>query len=308
MHTYSEKPTNIRGCIFMLIAMASFALEDMFIKSAAEVIPLGFVILGFGIIGALIYFLVMIKNSDEIFPPEALSKVMLVRVICEIAGRSFFALAIVLIPLSTASAILQATPLVVVIGASLFLHEKVAFSHWVAILLGFIGVIMIVRPGMESFTPASLCAVAGTIGFAGRDLATRAASPSLSNAQLGFYGFLVLIAAGICLSLVSDSPFQTDAESSMKVIGATVFGVIAYSSLTVAMRSGSVAVVVPFRYSRVIFALILGFIIFDERPDLFTLAGTLIVILSGIYILFTRTTVKHSTEPHTEDALHRHPR
>ncbi len=276
----------------MLLAMASFAIEDMFIKSAAEVIPLGFVILGFGSGGAVIYFFMMIKNSDPVCPPEALSRVMLLRTICEITGRSFFALAIVLTPLSSASAILQATPLVVVIGASLFLNEKVTLSHWIAIFLGFAGVIMIVRPGMASFEPASLCAVISTLGFAGRDLATRAASPRLSGAQLGFYGFLVLIAAGLCLTLTSDLPFTVDTTSSIKILGAVLFGVIAYSSLTIAMRSGSVSIVAPFRYSRVIFALILGFFIFDENPDFFTLAGTAVVVLSGIYILLNKSHVK----------------
>lgn len=288
MQTPSDRSGNFRGCLFMLLAMASFAVEDMLIKSAAEVIPLGFVVLGFGLGGALIYLILILINSDRLLPPEALSRVMLIRILCEITGRSFFALAIVLIPLSSASAILQATPLVVVIGAALFLNEKVTTAHWLATVLGFVGVIMIVRPGMASFEPASLCAVISTLSFAGRDLATRAASPKLSNAQLGLYGFLVLIAAGVCLSLLSDRPFAIDATSSMEVAGTVIFGVIAYSSLTVAMRSGSVSVVAPFRYSRVIFALILGFLVFDESPDMFTLGGTLIVVASGVYILLSK--------------------
>lgn len=273
----------------MLISMAFFALEDMFIKSAAEVIPLSFTVLMFGLGGAFIYLVVLLKNSDPLFPQESFSRTMLVRVLCEIVGRSFFALAITLIPLSTASAILQATPLVVVLGAALFLHERVARAHALAAILGFVGVIMIIRPGLGSFEPASLCAVISTLGFAGRDLATRAASPKLSNAQLGFYGFLVLIAAGFMLSLISDQPFQTDAPSLLKVLAATLTGVIAYSSLTVAMRNGAVSVVTPFRYSRVIFALLLGMFIFGERPDLFTLLGTTIVVASGIYIILSRS-------------------
>jgi len=283
----------------MLISMAFFALEDMFIKSAAEVIPLSFTVLMFGLGGAFIYLVVLLKNADPLFPKESLSRTMLVRVLCEIVGRSFFALAITLIPLSTASAILQATPLVVVLGAALFLHERVARAHALAAMLGFVGVIMIIRPGLGSFEPASLCAVISTLGFAGRDLATRAASPKLSNAQLGFYGFLVLIAAGFMLSLTSNQPFQTDAPSLLKVLAATLTGVIAYSSLTVAMRNGAVSVVTPFRYSRVIFALLLGMFIFGERPDLFTLLGTTIVVASGIYIILSRSkagiAVKEST-------------
>ncbi len=219
---------------------------------------------------------------------DVLSKAMLVRCVCEIIGRSFFALAIILMPLSSASAILQATPLVVVLGAAIYMNEKISAAHWIAIFAGFAGVLMIVRPGPAEFNPASLFAVVSTLGFAGRDLATRAASPRLSNFQLGFYGFLVLIAAGICLSLFEDDGLVIDSVSALTLLAAILSGVIAYNALTVAMRSGSVSVVAPFRYSRVVFALIMGVVIFGEQPDLMTLCGTLVIVTSGIYILYSR--------------------
>ncbi|WP_299203216.1 DMT family transporter [uncultured Amphritea sp.] len=280
--------TNMKGCLYMLLAMAAFSLEDMFIKSAVEVVPLGYTVLAFGIGGALVFLGLMKSRGESTVPPDILSKAMLVRVICEIIGRSFFALAIILMPLSSASAILQATPLVVVLGAAVYMDEKISTAHWIAIFAGFVGVLMIVRPGPGDFNPASLFAVGSTLGFAGRDLATRAASPRLSNFQLGFYGFLVLIASGGCLSLFEDNAFAINSASALKIAGAILFGVIAYNALTVAMRSGSVSVVAPFRYSRVIFALILGMVIFDEQPDLMTLSGTLVIVISGIYILYSR--------------------
>ncbi len=272
----------------MLLAMAAFSIEDMFIKSASQVVPLGFTVLLFGLGGSFIFYCLMKHKAEAVFPPEMRSRTMLVRTFCEIIGRSFFALAIVMMPLSSASAILQATPLVVVLGASLFLKEKIPVTHWIAILIGFIGVIMIVRPGLDDFDFASLFAVVSTLGFAGRDLATRVASPRLSNAQLGFYGFLVLIAAGCCLSLTTDKPFSINFDSGLQIIGAILFGVIAYHSLTVAMRSGSISVVAPFRYSRVIFAMILGIIIFDERPDILTICGILVIVMSGLYLLLNK--------------------
>ncbi|MGY8871498.1 MAG: DMT family transporter [Pseudomonadales bacterium] len=277
-----------RGCVFMLLAMAAFSIEDMFIKSASQVVPLGFTVLLFGLGGSFIFYCLVRHKAEAIFPPEMRSRTMLIRVFCEIIGRSFFALAIVMMPLSSASAILQATPLVVVLGATLFLKEKISLTHWIAIFIGFVGVIMIVRPGLNDFDFASVFAVVSTLGFAGRDLATRAASPKLSNAQLGFYGFLVLIAAGCCLSLASGQAFIINFDSGLKIIGAILFGVIAYHSLTIAMRSGSVSVVAPFRYSRVIFAMILGVIIFDERPDVLTICGTLVIVMSGLYLLLSK--------------------
>ena len=113
----------------MLLAMAAFSLEDMFIKSAVEVVPLGYAILAFGLGGALVFLGLMQLKGEATVPADVRSKAMLVRVICEIIGRSCFALAIILMPLSSASAILQATPLVVVLGAAVYMNEKISVSH-----------------------------------------------------------------------------------------------------------------------------------------------------------------------------------
>lgn len=209
----------------------------------------------------------------------------MIRVFCEVTGRLCFALAITLTPLSSASAILQATPLVVVMGAAIFFKEQVGWRRWLAVLIGFIGVLLILRPGVEGFESASLFAVLGTLGFAGRDLATRAASPVLSHMQLGIYGFFILIPTGMIMMPYTGGFVWPDTASSFKVLGAIVFGVIAYYSLTVAMRTGEVSVVTPFRYTRLIFALIVGVIIFSEQPDAATLFGSFIIVLSGVYSL-----------------------
>lgn len=144
---------------------------------------------------------------------------------------------------------------------------------------------MILRPGLEGFEPASLFAVLGTLGFAGRGLATRAAPSELSNMQLGVYGFFILIPTGIIIVPFTGGIVWPDTESSLKILGAVAFGVTAYYSLTVAMRTGEVSIVTLFRYTRLIFALIIGVFVFSEQPDLMTLSGSLIIVFSGIYSL-----------------------
>ena len=276
---------NTRGSIFMVLAMAAFAIEDMFIKAASETVPVSLILFLFGAGGMLVFMLLTWQRGERVWNPAVLSRAVLIRSGCEIIGRLFFALAIALTPLSTASAILQATPLVVVLGAALIFREQVGSIRWLAIFCGFIGVIMIVRLGLDSFEPASLCAVISTLGFAGRDLATRAAPSRLSNVQLGVYGFFVLILSGVILQLYSGDLLTLNSVAAIQIVGAVVFGVVAYNCLTIAMRSGDVSVVTPFRYTRLLFALIIGLIIFDERPDLITLGGGLIVVLSGFFIL-----------------------
>ena len=193
---------NQRGSLFMVAAMAGFAVEDMFIKSAAKAMPLGQVLALMGALGILWFALQSRRVGEPAFPAALRSRTMLVRSSFEMVGRLFYSLAIALTPISVASAILQATPLVVVAGAALIFGERVGLWRWALTALGFAGVLVILRPGLEGFDAMAILAVIGLLGFAGRDLATRAAPPALSNAQLGVAGFAVLGVSGVVILAV----------------------------------------------------------------------------------------------------------
>jgi drug/metabolite transporter (DMT)-like permease len=276
---------NLRGSLWMVAAMAGFSVEDMFLKSAAASLPVGQILMIFGAGGMLGFALLVARRGERILHPAILSPAILIRCVFEVAGRLFYTLAIALTPLSSASAILQATPLVVVMGAALVFGERVGWRRWTAIAVGFAGVLIILRPGLDGFTPLSLLAVLGMLGFAGRDLATRAAPPVLSNLQLGVYGFAMMVPTGAILLAVSGGAALPSALAAGQLAAATVIGVLAYYALTSAMRMGEVSVVTPFRYTRLVFALILGATVFGERPDAATLLGSAVIVGSGIYTL-----------------------
>lgn len=276
---------NIRGSVLMVAAMAGFALEDMFIKRATQSLPVGEVLMIFGLCGMLAFMALTRMRGQRIVHPAVLSRPMIVKAVMEVMGRLGYTLGIALTPLSNASAILQATPLVVVAGAALLFGEKVGPRRWSAILIGFVGVLIVLRPGMEGFVPAALFTVMGMLGFAGRDLATRAAPPVLSNMQLGIYGFAMLIPTGGAILAYTGGAAVPGVAAAGQLLAASAFGVAAYWGLTAAMRIGEVAVVTPFRYTRLIFALILGVLVFGERPDAATLIGAAIIIASGVYTL-----------------------
>jgi drug/metabolite transporter (DMT)-like permease len=210
---------------------------------------------------------------------------MLIRSGFEVSGRLFYSLAIALTPLSTTSAILQATPLLVVAAAAILFKEQVGWRRWSAVCVGFVGVLIILRPGVEGFSLMSLLAVAGMIGFAGRDLATRAAPKVLSNRQLGIAGFAMLALAGAIVLAYSGGAVLPGAWGLALLAGNTVFAILGYHALTSAMRTGEVGFVTPFRYTRLVFAMILAVAIFGERPDLYTLMGSALIVASGIYTL-----------------------
>ncbi|WP_050524218.1 DMT family transporter [Pseudorhodobacter wandonensis] len=276
---------NQRGGLFMIAAMAGFAIEDMFLKTAAQQVPVGQILMIFGTGGAIGFAILAKRQGARLLNSEILSRAILMRAMFEVMGRLFFTLALALTPLSSVSAILQATPLVVVAGAALFFGEKVGWRRWSAITAGFVGVLVVLRPGMDGFTPLSVLAVLGMLGFAGRDLATRAAAKTLSNLTLGVYGFAVLVPTGAALLAWTGGAVVPDARSGFALAAGTLVGIAAYFALTVAMRTGEVSLVTPFRYTRLLFALILSVLVFAERPDAATLLGSAIIVGSGIYTL-----------------------
>jgi drug/metabolite transporter (DMT)-like permease len=277
---------NLRGSAFMVAAMAGFAVEDMFLKAAAAELPVGQILILFGGLGMLAFAGFVRAEGGRLLHPAILSPPVLIRAGFEVSGRLFYTLAIALTPLSLASAILQAAPLVVVAGAALVFGERVGWRRWSAIAVGFAGVMVILRPGLDGFSALSLLAVLGMLGFAGRDLATRAAPPALSNLQLGVYGFAMMIPAGAALLALGFGRAVVPSATALAQVGAaTVFGVAAYWALTVAMRTGEVSAVAPFRYTRLVFAMVLGMAVFGERPDAATLVGSAIVVAAGVYAL-----------------------
>ena len=279
---------NMRGSLFMILSMAGFAVEDAFIKAAARQMPVGQVLIVMALVGMAAFAAQARRAGDPPLPRGVLSRTMALRSGFELAGRLLYALAIALTPISTASAILQATPLVVVLGAALVFGERVSPGRWAVIALGFAGVLVILRPGLDGFDMLSLLAIGGMLGFAGRDLAARAAPPALSNAQLGVAGFAVLGVSGLVILSVTGGATLPSVSGAGLLAGACGFGILGYGALTVAMRTGEVSAVTPFRYTRLLFAMVLGIGVFGERPDGATLIGAAMIVGCGVLILGRR--------------------
>ncbi len=275
---------NLRGAVLMVLAMLGFAIEDMFIKLMAGALPTWQIIgsLGFG--GALVFAALTLSRGQPLLARSFLSPAIFLRSAGELVGTIGFMTAIALTPISSASAILQATPLAVTLGAALFLKEPVGWRRWSAIAAGFLGVMLVIRPGMDGFNALSLFAVMGVIGLSLRDLMTRMVPHSISSYQLSFLGFLTLVPASVLLSLFSARGFvMPSAPILIQLGGMILLAVVSYYAIVAAMRVGDVSYVSPFRYSRLVFALVVGVVVFGERPDALMLIGSAIIVASGIY-------------------------
>ena len=284
---------NLRGAMLMVLAMAGFALEDMCIKFLSGSLPAGQILMILGAGGAAVFGAVCVVQGRRLFPRAMLRAPLLLRNASEAIGTIAFVTAITLIDLSVASAILQATPLVVTLGAALFLGEDVGWRRWSAILVGFAGVLVIIRPGFEGFVPASLFAILGMLCLALRDLATRRVTADISSVQVSFQAFLMVIPAGaVLLQYAGGDLAPVDIESAVVLLAAVGIGLVAYLLIVTAMRIGEVSFVTPFRYSRMIFALAIGMAVFGERPDAATWAGMGIIMGSGLYTLWRERRVR----------------
>ncbi|MDA9567183.1 DMT family transporter [Planktomarina temperata] len=288
----THRKANLLGSVWMIASMAIFAIEDAFVKAASITLPVGQILIIFGLGGAVVFTALARLNNERLFNKDVISRPMRIRVVFEIVGRLFYVLAIAMTPLSAATVILQATPLVVVAGAALVFGEKVGWRRWSAIFIGLAGVIIIIQPGTDSFSMLSVLAIIGMIGFAGRDLASRAAPATLSTSILGLYGFLSIVVAGVMFAIWQGASFvSVDIRTFFYLLGAIAAGVAAYACLMKAMRTGEVSAVTPFRYTRLLFGMTIGVVFFGESLSSAMLLGSGLIVVSGLFIMWRRKSV-----------------
>ncbi|WP_238113823.1 DMT family transporter [Yoonia sp. I 8.24] len=292
MHTVNRH-ANLIGSLWMIGAMACFAIEDVLFKAASQSMAVGQLLMLFGAGGALAFWAMAMVTKTRLISRDVVSPAMRIRVLFEILGRLFFALALALTPLSVTTVILQATPIVVVAGAALVFGETVGPRRWVAIFIGLLGVVIIIQPGGDSFTATSILALIGMFGFAGRDLASRAAPKTLGTAALGFYGFMSLFAAGALYAAYEGQPFTAITSANVPyLIGLALVGAVAYGGLMKAMRTGDVSAVTPFRYIRLLFGIGCGVLFFGETVTPAMLIGSALIVASGLVIVWRTRTQK----------------
>jgi drug/metabolite transporter (DMT)-like permease len=274
---------NLRGIALMLLAMATFALGDVGIKLLSGAVPPGQIMGTMGIVGTIVFAIWTRARGLPLLPRAIWHPAIALRFVAEIMAGVGMVLSLTLNPLSLVTAILQAGPLVVTMGAAYVFGEQVGPRRWLSIFVGLSGVLIILRPGFEGFSPQALWIIVALMGLSIRDLATRAAPASLDNLQVATIGFLALVPTGALLIAFGQAPIWPGFWD-WATLGLAIFATIAgYYAITAAMRVGDISAVTPFRYSRLVFGLILGLIIFHERPDALAYVGTSLILAAGLY-------------------------
>ena len=270
----------------MATAMAAFTINDSITKAVSAEINFGQVMLVRGLFAiVLIAALALHRRAMRPLRTLVMAPVAL-RAIGEIGGTISFMAALTHLPLANTSAIFQALPLAITLGAALVFREPVGWRRWLAIAAGFIGMLIIVRPGISGFNQFSLFALVSVAFCALRDLATKKIPDRIPSLFITLLMTVTVTMAGALILF----PLGGWTPPSWRALGllalAAVLVLIGYQCMIVALRSGDISAVAPFRYSALLWAMLLGYFMFGDKPDAMMLLGAAIIVSSGLYAFY----------------------
>lgn len=276
---------NLRGILLMCASMAAFTINDTFMKSVTLTLPLYQTIALRGLIAVFgLGLLALATGAFRVHLNRRDGGLILLRSLADVAATILFLEALLRMPLANLSAILQALPLLITLGAALVYGDKIGWRRMTAILVGLIGVLIIIRPGTEGFDRWALLGVASVACVVVRDLSVRPLQGQVPSALVALGAAVaVTTMGGIGTGFQGVQP-MTGWEAA-KVLGAGLFLIVGYLTSVMAMRSGDIGLVAPFRYTSLIWAIALGLIVFGDMPDGWTLLGAAIVVGAGLFTL-----------------------
>ncbi|MDJ0820703.1 MAG: DMT family transporter [Paracoccaceae bacterium] len=274
---------NTRGAFLMMASMASFTFGDACVKALSGDIPLSQLLTLRGIIATTFIALLAYRLNALRFDFGRRDWVLVViRSLSEVAAAYFFLTALFHMPLANVTALLQMLPLTITLGSAVFFGEAVGWRRWAAIALGFVGMLLIVRPGTEGFNAWSIYALIAVVCVTVRDLTTRRMSAEVPSLTVTFCASLAVLVFAAFWSFGQEWQPLTLRSGSL-VLATSLFIMGGYSFSVFVMRVGEISFVAPFRYTGLIMALILGFVFFGEWPGLLTQIGAAIIVATGLF-------------------------
>jgi S-adenosylmethionine uptake transporter len=277
---------NMAGALLMMASMACFTINDALIKATDNALPLSQLLVFRGAIASVLIAAFAVWRRALRFRQSRRDWSLIgLRSLSEVGAAYFFISALLNMPLANVTAILQVLPLTVTLGAAVVFREQIGWRRMLAILIGFCGMLLIVRPGADGFSIWSLYALAAVFCVTCRDLSTRRLSPGVPS-------LLVTLCASVtvmCFAGIASVPGSwqpVDGVTTGLIAGSAFFIVGGYFFSVQVMRSGDVSFIAPFRYTGLIWALALGWLLFGEWPQPLTLIGAGLIVATGLFTLY----------------------
>ena len=268
----------------MITGMGCLTLADLLIKIASQTLPLGQVMIVFGA-GSITVFLGLMRiKGESVRLSPFTNPAVLLRNIGDLIAINGMCLALAFVPISTIGAVIQTVPLMVTAAAALFLRERVGTRRWLAIVVGFLGTLFVIQPGAGTFDITTTLVLIAAVGMALRDITTKLVRENFSTLLLSSYTSVLFIISGGVLLIISGGAIVPDKVMIVILAAMIIAGSLGFFFTTKAVRLGDVSVVIPFRYTRLLFSVAAGILIFGEQVNAIMLVGSALTILSGLYI------------------------
>lgn len=277
-------PENRRGVITMTAAMVCFISNDALVKYVSASLPTPQLIFVRGLLTTLWLLAVVALSGQLGHWRSTLTPSIWVRSLLDSAATFIYLTSLFHLPLGNATAINLAAPLFLVLFAVLVLGERVSLGRWLMIWAGFAGVLLVVQPRADGFNEYAVLCVIGTLFHAARDLMTRRVPAEVPSLWITLTtASMVTLLAGLWTATTSWTPLE--AGSAWRLAAASVLLATAYHLLTLSMRAGDMSVIGPFRYSGLLVALVLGFLVWGEVPNALAWVGIVLLVASGLGLL-----------------------
>ncbi|MDU8913651.1 DMT family transporter [Aestuariicoccus sp. MJ-SS9] len=277
---------NTRGALLMMATMAAFSLGDACVKATGGAMPLSQLLVVRGVFATTFIALMAWRlGALRLNLPRRDWALIALRSGAEVGAAYFFLTALFHMPIANVTALLQMLPLTVTLGGALFFGEPVGWRRWLAIAAGFLGMLLIVRPGTEGFTLYSVYALIAVVCVTVRDLTTRRMSAAVPSLTVTFAASLAVLVFAAVWSFGQDWVPVTP-RLGWLLLGASIFIIGGYTFSVLVMRVGEVGFVAPFRYTGLLWALMLGLVFFGEWPAVPTLIGAAIIVATGVFTLW----------------------
>lgn len=278
---------NMLAAGIMVLSMASFVVNDTAIKMVTQTLPLSEAIALRGLVVTALLWAIAQRDGGVLWWPAAPRDrfLLALRTVAEVSSTLLYLLALQFMSIGELSAIMQALPLAVMLAAALVFRERLGWRRLSAVGVGFLGVLLILRPGTGAFDAAAVLALASVLLIVVRDLASRSFTPAVRSSTIAFYAALSVMLAAPLVGGLGDWRWPT-LDELMGLGISTAFLAIGYLSAVAVMRVGEVGFVSPFRYTSLIFAFLLDLAIFGLWPAGWTWAGAALVVGAGLYSIW----------------------
>ncbi len=275
---------NRAGILFMIGAMVSFIANDAIVKHVSASMPTAQLIFVRGVMTSLMVYAVASAMGTTISVREMTRGWVATRAALDAVATMLYLIALFHLPLSNATAINLSSPLFLTVLAALFLREQVGVHRWAATVVGFVGVLLVIQPRAAGFNTFSLVCLLSTALASTRDLITR---------RIGVHvpSILVTLATALAVTMLALVVLIGDGWQPLRWIDvgwlaiASVFLATGHYTVIGAMRHGEISLVAPFRYTALLWAGLLGYLVWGDVPSVLAQAGIVLMVVAGLYVL-----------------------